>query len=58
MDPAANLEKAVELIASPSGARDAIVFADLDLKEVHETREVWTFFKDRRPELYGELSKP
>ncbi|MBI3609800.1 MAG: hypothetical protein HY204_03750 [Nitrospirae bacterium] len=47
-----------ELIASPTGARDAVLFSELDLNEVEETREIWTFFKDRRPELYRELSQP
>lgn len=47
-----------ELIAAPAGANDAILFSELDLNEVEETRDLWTFFKDRRPELYGELSKP
>lgn len=47
-----------EFIASPAGANDAIVFSDLDLNEVEETRDIWTFFRDRRPELYGELSRP
>ena len=47
-----------ELIAAPAGANDAILFSELDLNEVEETRDIWTFFKDRRPELYGELSKP
>ena len=47
-----------ELIASPAGTRDAIVFADLDLKEVQETRGIWTFFRDRRPDQYRELSEP
>jgi N-carbamoylputrescine amidase len=46
-----------ELIAAPAGAGDAILFSELDLNEVEETRGIWTFFKDRRPELYGELSK-
>ncbi|HUK55931.1 MAG TPA: nitrilase-related carbon-nitrogen hydrolase [Nitrospiria bacterium] len=47
-----------ELIASPAGSNDAIVFSDVDLNEVQETRDIWTFFKDRRPELYGELARP
>jgi N-carbamoylputrescine amidase len=47
-----------ELIASPTGTNDAIVFSEIDLNEVQETRDIWTFFRDRRPELYGELSRP
>jgi len=47
-----------ETIASAAGANDAIVFCEVDLNEVEETRDIWTFFRDRRPELYGELSRP
>jgi beta-ureidopropionase len=34
---------------------DAIVTADLDLDQILEVRKVWQFFRDRRPETYGEL---
>jgi len=44
-----------EFVGSPAGNSDAIVFCDVNLDEVLETREIWTFFKDRRPELYGDL---
>jgi N-carbamoylputrescine amidase len=47
-----------ELMGARAGSEDAILFSDIDLDEVAETREIWTFFKDRRPELYGELSGP
>ena len=47
-----------ELVATPAGSGDAVVFSDLNLDEVRETREIWTFFKDRRPDLYGELLSP
>ena len=46
-----------ELITPPAGAGDALVFADLDLGEVEETREIWAFFRDRRPDQYRELSE-
>jgi N-carbamoylputrescine amidase len=47
-----------ELIGAPAGANDAILFSELDLNEVEETRGLWTFLKDRRPELYHGLSQP
>ncbi|HTN44372.1 MAG TPA: nitrilase-related carbon-nitrogen hydrolase [Nitrospiria bacterium] len=47
-----------ELIASPAGENDAVVFSEVNLNEVQETRDIWTFFRDRRPELYGELAQP
>jgi len=33
------------------------VVADLNLDEIQEVRNVWQFFRDRRPESYGELVK-
>jgi N-carbamoylputrescine amidase len=44
-----------EIISSRAGSQDAIVFSSVNLDEVRETREIWPFFKDRRPDLYGEL---
>ncbi len=42
------------------GKRDSddIVIADLDLDMIREVRNVWQFFRDRRPESYEELRKP
>ena len=39
------------------GARDKeeLVVADLNLDEIEEVRQVWQFFRDRRPETYGRL---
>ena len=44
-----------EFAASQAGSEDAIIFSDINLDEVQETREIWPFFKDRRPDLYEEL---
>jgi N-carbamoylputrescine amidase len=44
-----------ELVDQPSGAQEGVVMADIDLMEIERTRRVWTFLRDRRPELYGEL---
>ncbi len=44
-----------ELVGSHAGSGDAIMFSNINLGEVEETRKVWTFFKDRRPDLYGDL---
>jgi len=32
-----------------------VVMASIDLKEIERTRRVWTFLRDRRPEVYGEI---
>ncbi|HSG06675.1 MAG TPA: nitrilase-related carbon-nitrogen hydrolase [Nitrospiria bacterium] len=45
-----------EFVADPTGANDAILFSDLNLHEVKESREIWSFFRDRRPDQYMELS--
>lgn len=44
-----------EFVLSRAGSEDAIFFCHINLQEVLETREIWTFFKDRRPDLYGAL---
>lgn len=44
-----------ELVARPAASCNAILFAELNLDEVGETRAIWTFFNDRRPETYGDL---
>jgi len=44
-----------ELADQPSGAIEGVVLATIDFSEIERTRRVWTFLRDRRPELYGEL---
>lgn len=45
-----------KLIDRPSGMQEGIVFADIDLRDIDSTRREWTFLRDRRPEIYGELA--
>ena len=42
------------------GTRDTddIVIADMDLDLIREVRNTWQFFRDRRPETYGEIVQP
>ena len=37
---------------------DAIVMADLDLDSIREVRNVWQFYRDRRPETYKSTVEP
>lgn len=37
---------------------DELVVADLDLELIAEARNRWQFFRDRRPETYGVLTRP
>lgn len=46
-----------EIIAQGSEDEDDIVIADLNLDEIEETRKVWQFFRDRRPETYQNLCR-
>lgn len=38
--------------------QDAIVVADLDLDLIREVRNVWQFFRDRRPDSYETIVQP
>ena len=42
-------------LAVGSEDKDEIVVADCDLDVIEEVRRVWQFFRDRRPETYGDL---
>jgi N-carbamoylputrescine amidase len=44
-----------KIIAQASDSEDEVLVADLDLDEIREVRDTWQFFRDRRPETYGEL---
>jgi len=37
--------------------KDALVMADIDLDKIREVRNVWQFFRDRRPETYDDMVK-
>ncbi|GAA0825371.1 carbon-nitrogen hydrolase family protein [Streptosporangium amethystogenes subsp. fukuiense] len=45
-----------ELTAAPAGEGPHILKAELDLDEIDQHGVRYTFFRDRRPELYGSLS--
>jgi beta-ureidopropionase len=44
-----------KIIAQASRDSDELVIADLDLDQIREVRNVWQFFRDRRPETYDPL---
>ena len=46
-----------EIIAEASRDKDELLIADLDLTTIEEVRRVWQFFRDRRPETYGDICK-
>jgi N-carbamoylputrescine amidase len=43
-------------LAIGSEDKDELVVATCDLAMIEEVRRVWQFFRDRRPELYGDLT--
>jgi len=42
-------------LATGSETEDEIVVADCDLDVIEEVRRVWQFYRDRRPETYGDM---
>ena len=47
-----------QIMAEGSRNTDDIVTADLDLDMIREVRNVWQFFRDRRPDAYDALTAP
>jgi beta-ureidopropionase len=47
-----------QIIAEASRDQDELLVADLDLGQIQEARDVWQFYRDRRPETYGGLTAP
>src|SRR6266849_3047665 len=43
------------IITEGSREKEEVVVADLNLDEIQEVRNVWQFFRDRRPDSYGQL---
>ncbi|MBI4852212.1 MAG: acyltransferase [Acidobacteria bacterium] len=46
-----------QFLAQATRDQDELVVAELDLDKIREVRNVWQFFRDRRPDSYGELVK-
>src|SRR5437899_2232001 len=44
-------------LAQANDTDDALVVAEMDLDMIDEVRNVWQFFRDRRPETYGDMVK-
>jgi len=47
-----------QTIAEAARDKDEVLTAELDLDMIAEVRKTWQFFRDRRPDLYGDLVKP
>lgn len=46
-----------QILVKGSAKDDELVIADLDLEMIREVRDGWQFFRDRRPEMYGDICK-
>jgi N-carbamoylputrescine amidase len=46
-----------KMLAMGSRDKDELIVAELDLDTIREVRNVWQFYRDRRPETYGGLCK-
>lgn len=46
-----------QTIKQASRDKDEVVIADLDLDLIQQVRNVWQFYRDRRPETYGSVTR-
>jgi N-carbamoylputrescine amidase len=46
-----------EFLAVASEDKDELVTADCDLNMIEQVRQTWQFYRDRRPETYGDMAK-
>ena len=46
-----------QIISQASKDKDELLMADLNLDEIKEVRDLWQFYRDRRPETYGQLTQ-
>jgi beta-ureidopropionase len=46
-----------QLLVTASRDRSELVVADLDMAQIEEVRRVWQFYRDRRPDTYGDLTQ-
>lgn len=46
-----------EILAQASDTKEEIIMADVDPGLIAEVRNFWNYYRDRRPEIYGDLAK-
>ena len=47
-----------QIVAEAGRDQDEVLVADLDLDMIREVRDVWQFYRDRRPESYERIARP
>jgi N-carbamoylputrescine amidase len=45
-----------KIIAQAGRDSDELVTAELNLDQIREVRDIWQFYRDRRPETYGDMT--
>jgi len=46
-----------QILAQGSRDKDELIVADLDLELIEKVRTQWQFYRDRRPESYGDIAR-
>jgi N-carbamoylputrescine amidase len=46
-----------QIVAIGSRDKDELVVADLNMEMIREVRNIWQFYRDRRPETYGQITE-
>ena len=46
-----------QFVAEGSRDQDELITADLDLDMIREVRDLWQFYRDRRPDQYDDLTR-
>jgi beta-ureidopropionase len=46
-----------KIIAQASKTADELLVSDLNMDEIQEIRDLWQFYRDRRPETYSDLTQ-
>ncbi len=47
-----------QMVAVGSRDNDELITAELDFDQIREVRNIWQFYRDRRPDSYGDLTAP
>jgi N-carbamoylputrescine amidase len=47
-----------QIVAQASRDKDELLVHDIDLAEINDIRNLWQFYRDRRPDMYGDLCRP
>jgi N-carbamoylputrescine amidase len=46
-----------KIVAQASPDKDELLVSDLNFDDIREVRDLWQFYRDRRPETYGRLTE-